>query len=109
MSEVTKERAAFAEWLARQHLRFDSRLTQVVYLPAGAPTDEVRLLEVNTGLYPQPGNPIVPVETTPAVTELPFRVWVADVTPDEWQQIQTSPALLPSGWSLAGNQITRRG
>ena len=108
MSEVTKERAAFAEWLARQHLRFDSRLTQVVYLPKGAPEDEVRLLEVNTGLFPGLENPIVSVETTPAVADLPFRVWVADVTPDEWQQIQTNPALLPAGWSLEDNRITRR-
>jgi hypothetical protein len=108
MSEVTQERAAFAIWLARQHLRFDSRLTQVVYLPTGAPEDEVRLLEVNTGLYPEPGSPIVPVETTPAVTDLPFRVWVADVTPDEWNQIQANPGLLPPGWSLEGRQTIRR-
>ena len=108
MSEMTKERAAFAEWLARQHLRFDSRLTQVVYLPVGAPDDQVRLLEVNTGLYPEPGNPIVPVETTPAVTDLPYRVWVADITPEEWQQIQSNPQLLPKGWGLEGYQITRR-
>ncbi len=108
MSEATKQRAAFAEWLARQHLRFDARLTQVVHLPAGAPEDEVRLLEVNTGLYPAPGNPIVPVETTPAVTDLPFHVWVADVTPDEWNQIQSNPALLPTGWSLEGRQTIRR-
>ncbi len=108
MSEITKQRAAFAEWLARQHLGFDKRLTLVVHLPAGAPNDEVRLLEVNTGLFPEAGNPIVPVETTPTVTELPFRVWVADVTPDEWNQIQTNPALLPTGWSLEGRQTTRR-
>jgi len=108
MSEATKERAAFAEWLARQHLRFDTRLTQIVYLPANAPDDEVRLLEVNTGLFPEPGNPIVSVETTPAVTDLPFRVWVADVTPDEWQQIQINPGMLPAGWSLEGNRITQR-
>ena len=108
MSEVTQERAAFAIWLARQHLRFDSRLTQVVYLPFGAPEDEVRLLEVNTDLYPEPGSPIVPVETTPAVTDLPFRVWVADVTPYEWNQIQANPGLLPPGWSLEGRQTIRR-
>ena len=108
MSEIHRERAAFAEWLARQHLKFDSRLTQVVHLPLGAPDDEVRMLEVNTGLYPEPGNPISPVETTPAVNSLPFRVWVADVTPDEWKQIQTNPSLLPVGWNLQGNSITRR-
>jgi hypothetical protein len=108
MSEATKEKAAFAEWLARQHLRFDSRLTQAIYLPTGAPDDEVRLLEVNTGLFPGPGNPIVSVEATPAVTDLPFRVWVADVTPEEWQQIQTNPGFLPAGWNLEGNRIIRR-
>ena len=108
MSGITRERAAFATWLAGQHLRFDSRLTQVVYLPNAAPDDEVRLLEVNTGLYPEPGKPIVSVETTPAVAGLPFRVCIADVTPEEWQQIQTNPGLLPAGWSLQGNSISRR-
>ncbi len=108
MSEVSQQRAAFAEWLARQHLGFDTRLTEVVYLPAGSPEDQVRLLEVNTGLYPEPGSPIVPIETTPAVTDLPFRVSVVDVTPDEWKQIQTNPGLLPAGWRLEGRQTTRR-
>lgn len=108
MSEATKERSAFAEWLARQHLRFDSRLTQVIHLPAGAPDDEVRLVEVNTGLYPEPGSPIISVETTPAISNLPFRVSVADVTPEEWNRIQTDPQLLPTGWGLEGNQITKR-
>jgi hypothetical protein len=108
MSTATQERAAFAEWLARQHLRFDNRLTQVVYLPTDAPEDEVRLLEVNTGLYPEPGNPVVAIETTPAIIDLPFRVWVADVTPNEWNQIQANPALLPPGWSLEGRRTTRR-
>ncbi len=108
MSEVTQRRAAFAEWLARQHLRFDSRLTEIVYLPAGGPEDQVRLLEVNTGLYVEPGDPIVAIETTPAVTDLPFRVSIADVTPDEWKQIQNNPGLLPAGWSLEGRQTTRR-
>ncbi len=109
MNEKEQERAAFAAWLARQHLKFDSRLTEVIYLPSGAPEDEVRLLEVNTGLYPVPGSPIAPVETTPAVNDLPFRVSVADITPEEWAQIKAKPHLLPNGWALDNNQITRRG
>jgi len=107
-SKVSQQRAAFAEWLAREHLGFDKRLTLAVYLPGGAPEDEVRLLEVNTGLYPEPGNPITPIETTPAVTDLPFRVLVADVTPEEWNQIKTDSGLLPAGWSLEGNRIFQR-
>lgn len=108
MGDIHQERALFAAWLARQHLRFDPRLTQVIYLPSGASDDEVRMLEVNTGLYPGPSDPIAPIETTPAVKDLPFRVWVADVTPDEWKRIQTNPGLLPTGWNLEGNTITRR-
>lgn len=108
MSEVTQRRAAFAEWLGRQHLGFDKRLALVVYLPAGAPEEEVRLLEVNTGLFPQPGTPIVPIETTPAISDLPFRVWVADITPEEWELIQTNAGLLPAGWSLEGSVMIRR-
>jgi hypothetical protein len=108
MSAGLSERAAFAEWLARQHLRYDTRLTEIVYLPTGASEDEVRLLEVNTGLFPEPGNPIVPIETTPAITDLPFRMLVADVTPEEWDRIKTDPSLLPAGWKLEGNHIFRR-
>lgn len=103
-----QERAAFARWLGGQHLRFDKRLTMVVYLPTGAPDDQVRLLEVNTGLYPDPGTPLTPIESTPAVTDLPFRVWVLDVTPDEWTAIQQNPQMLPQGWSLENSTITRR-
>lgn len=108
MSEATQERAAFAEWLARQHLEFDSRLAEVIYLPTGAPEDEVRLLEVNTGLYRNADQAIVAVETTPAIADLPFRVWIADVTSEEWERIQSSPDKLPIGWSLEAKRITRR-
>lgn len=108
MSEAMQERAAFAEWLARQHLGFDSRLTEVVYLPSGSPDNEVRLLEVNTGLYRDADQTIVAVETTPAIADLPFRVWIADVTPDEWAKLQASPDKLPAGWSLDARQIMRR-
>ncbi len=108
MSEATKERAAFATWLARQHLRFDKRLSEVIYLPTGALEDQVRLLEINTGLYPEPSSPVVPIETTPAVADLPFHVWVADVTPDEWTEIQANPGLLPPGWKLEGRLSIKR-
>jgi hypothetical protein len=106
MSE--RERVAFAQWLGHQHLQFDKRLTAVVYLPAGAPPDHVRLLEVNTGLYPQPGTPLNPTESTPAVSDLPFHVWVLDVTPEEWTQIQETPGMLPAGWSLEGKVTIKR-
>ena len=108
MSDKSKERAAFASWLARQHLQFDPRLTQVIYLPTNAPDDEVRLLEINTGLFPGPKDSILAIETTPAMNDLPFRVWVADITPEEWKEIQSGSNLLPQGWELNENVITQR-
>jgi hypothetical protein len=103
-----QERAAFARWLGNQHLRFDKRLSMVIYLPAQAPDDQVRLLEVNTGLYPDPGTPLTPIQATPAVTDLPFRVWVLDVTPEEWTEIQANPQMLPDGWSLQDRMTIQR-
>jgi hypothetical protein len=103
-----KERAAFAQWLGGQHLDFDKRLSMVIYLPADAPEDQVRLLEVNTGLYPDPGTPLEPIESTPAVTDLPFRVLVLDVTPEEWAEIQAKPQMLPDRWSLQDRMTIQR-
>lgn len=108
MSETTREKAAFAEWLGRYHLKIDERLAQAVYLPTGAPADVVRLLEVNLGLFPTPDEPIRAIETIPSKFGLPFRVQIADITPEEWRQIQTNPALLPTGWHLDGYCIVQR-
>lgn len=92
----------FAVWLAKQHLGLDPHLAEVIYLPAGAPDPEVRLLEVNTKLAPDPGNDaIIPLVMTPAVSNLPYRVLAADLTPGQWEQVQKNPALLPNGWVLA--------
>ena len=68
----------------------------------------MRLLEINTGLYPEPGSTVEPIETTPAVSDLPFHVWVANVTPAEWTRIQSNPALLPRDWSLEGRLTIKR-
>ena len=37
----------FARWLAQRHMETDAAIERVVYLPTGAPNNEIRLLEVN--------------------------------------------------------------
>lgn len=99
----------FARWLAARHLASDPAIEKVVYLPTGAPAGEVRLLEVNRLLNPPDPDSVEPLDFTPD-TETPFRVFVADVTGDQWERIQRSPeAMLPDGWALAGNLIFGRG
>ena len=99
--EVDRKKG-FAIWLAKQHLGIDPHIQEVIYLPAGAPAQEVRLLDINTKLYLEPGDDaIVPIDMTPAASGLPYKVTLADITPEQWTRIQQNPGLLPHGWSLS--------
>ncbi|MDB5307597.1 MAG: hypothetical protein JWO38_1799 [Gemmataceae bacterium] len=40
-------RDRIAEWVAKRHMSVDGSIRQVLYLPDGAPDEEIRLLEVN--------------------------------------------------------------
>ena len=88
----------------------DPAIERVVYLPTGAPRDEIRLLEVNRFLNPPDNDLIEPLDFTPEIDGIPFKVFVADVTTDQWERIQReSGTTLPVGWKLEGNQIYPRG
>ena len=100
----------FARWLAQRHMETDAAIERVVYLPTGAPNNEIRLLEVNRFLRPPDNDVIEPLDFTPDIAEVPFRVFVADVTGDQWERIQRDPKLLAHlGWQTEGNQIYTRG
>jgi hypothetical protein len=99
----------FAQWLAQRHLSTDAAIERVVYLPAGAPENEIRLLEINRFLNPSDTESIEPLDFTPEM-ELPYRVFVADITSDQWDRVQREPDdLLPSGWRLDDKQLIVRG
>jgi hypothetical protein len=99
----------FARWLAGRHMSSDLAIEKVVYLPVGAPAGEIRLLEVNRFLNAPEPDAVEPLDFTPD-TDPSFKVFVADVTGDQWERIQRTPeALLPVGWALEGNLILGRG
>ncbi len=105
----TDKKKGFAIWLAKQHLGIDPHIHEVIYLPTDSPAQEIRLIEINTKLYLEPGDDaIVPVNMTPAASGLPYKVTVADITPAQWSRVQRTPGLLPVGWSLAGRVRTGR-
>jgi hypothetical protein len=95
---------SFARWLAHRHLSTDPAIQRVVYLPTGAPNDEIRFLEINRFLQPPDDDVIEPVD----FSGLPFKVFVADVTSDQWERIQQDPCTLPPGWQLYDNRIYSR-
>jgi len=101
---------AFAAWLARRHMTSDAAIERVVYLPDGAPENEIRLLEVNRFLHPAANDEIEPLDFTPDVDGFPFKVLVADVASDQWQRIRDADGTaLPHGWSLVDHRIYCRG
>lgn len=101
--------AEYAEWLARRHMASDLAIERVVYLPAGAPDDEIRLLEVNRLLNAGDLDPLEPLDFSPDAGP-PLRVFVADITRDQWERVQQAPdSLLPPGWDLKGHRVITRG
>lgn len=114
VAQTRPDRAAtaeqFATWLAQRHLSTDAAIDRVIYLPVGAPHNEIRLLEVNRFLnLPDDDRAVEPLDFTPEM-DLPYRVFVADITADQWDCVQREPgALLPAGWRLDEKREIVRG
>jgi hypothetical protein len=103
-----KSRGDVAEWVAKRHLIADSAIQEVMYLPDGAPPDEIRFLERNDRLAGN-GSEAEPIDFGLDIEGVSFRLFVADVTSEQLEEIKQDPSRLPSGWSLEHNRIWRRG
>jgi hypothetical protein len=101
-------RDAVAEWLAERHLIADSGIREVFYLPSGASSNEIRLLEVNDQFAGDESR-VKPIDFGLDVDGAPFQLLVADVTSDQLEQIRKDQSRLPAGWSLEQNRVWRRG
>jgi hypothetical protein len=99
---------SFARWIAVRHLESDPGIQEVVYLPADAPPNEVRLLELNVLLRFPEGDDLEVVDFSPDISGVNFLVAVADVTPTQWDQIKQGQLALPENWKLDGHEIWGR-
>jgi hypothetical protein len=72
-------------------------------LPKNAPPREIRLLEVNRMIsettQPEPIDFGVAIDGAESHT-----LYVLDVTPTQWEAIQSKDMPLPTGWTLDGSQ-----
>jgi hypothetical protein len=104
---ASADRDGVAEWVAKQHRIVDSSIREVWYLPGGAPADEIRLLEVSDRIA-RNGDNAVAIDFGLDVGGANFRLFVADVTSEQLDQLQLDPARLPQGWRMDGGKVWRR-
>ena len=95
---ITKSDAA--NTLARKHSWFDEDLVHVYRIakPDGedGPDEPIKLLEVNVSTVPVG---IVPIYFGPSA-ENPFPTIIVEITPDEYQQLQSRKLSLPDDWQV---------
>jgi hypothetical protein len=95
---------SFVEWIVRHHFAIDKGITKILYLPAGAPEKEVRLLEINElASIPENGT-VEAFDFMPHIEGVDYALVVADVTPKQWDAIMQGKPLLPKGWRLDGHR-----
>ena len=104
------DRDSLAAWLARKHFLADSGIREIWYLPERAPADEIRLLEVSDR---QAGaastNALVDaIDFALDIQGCPYRLFVADVTSDQLEQIRKNRLPLPADWTLDRSTVWRR-
>ncbi len=97
-------RDEFAKWMARQHYAVDKGIVRIVYLPTDAPEMEVRLLEANALANLPEHGPVTAVDFMPDIEGLDYALYVADVTPAQYDSILQGRLAPPSGWNLCGAQ-----
>jgi hypothetical protein len=87
-------------FLAQNNFEVEDGLELVVWLRQGA-GDTIRFIEVNRNGFPT--GRIEAFYFAPS-EDVPFRTYLADITPNEWQQILSGVIPLPEGWSLEGRR-----
>ncbi|HAH43755.1 hypothetical protein [Gimesia sp.] len=94
-------RDSWASWYAQEHLKTDPGIEKIFYLPTNADAREIRFVEINTLSGDRTEDSLEPIDFgIDTGTENAHRLFVLDVTPAQWQQIQSDNLSLPNGWSL---------
>ena len=102
-SAVAFDRDKLARRYASRHLKTDAGVEQIYHLPKDAPLRDIRLLEVNNLI-----SETTPLEAIDFGVDIggaePHVLYVLDVTPEQWNGIESGKIPLPTGWTLDGIQ-----
>lgn len=95
------DRDSMARWYAKEHLKTDPGIIAVYYLPKNAGEREIRFLEINSLLGDRNDNSLEPIDFgIDAGTDTAHKLYVLDITPEQWGRIETQELSLPIRWSL---------
>lgn len=90
--------------LVRSHFEIEEAIDQIVWLRDGD-EQEICLIEVNCNTLPTGSVEVFYFAPSP---DVPFPVRIADVTPQEWEQVQNGQIPLPLDWTLARAKVFQR-
>jgi hypothetical protein len=94
------DRDAMARWYAQEHISIDPGIRTIYYL-TDAPDREVRFIEVNDLIGVRDDDTLEPIDFgVDTGMETEHKLFVLDVTPDQWERMTNSSLSLPQGWSL---------
>lgn len=107
LNSATFPRDSWARHYAKRHLETDAAVDRIYYLPADAPEREIRFLEVNHDIMEMP--PDLPIDFgVDRGGNDEHRLFVLDLTPNQWNLLQEGKISLPTGWTLDGYQLFER-
>lgn len=95
------DRDSMARWYAKEHLKTDPGIVAVYYLPTNAGDREIRFVEVNKLIGNRNDDMLEPIDFgIDTGMETAHKLYVLDVTPEQWDRILTRQLGLPRTWSL---------
>ncbi|WP_153556799.1 hypothetical protein [Roseimaritima sediminicola] len=95
------DRDAMARWYASEHLKTDPGIVAVYYLPTNSGDRVIRFVEVNKLIGDRNDDALEPIDFgVDTGMETAHKLYVLDVTPEQWGRIETQQLGLPGNWSL---------
>lgn len=101
MAIANFNRDSLAHWYAQEHLKTDPGILKVVYLPTNADEREIRFIEINELMAERTSEILEPIDFGVDMdSENAHKLWVLDVTPNQWDRIEAGELTLPESWCL---------
>jgi hypothetical protein len=95
------DRDSMARWYATEHLKTDPAIVAVYYLPTNAEDREIRFVEINRLIADRNDEALEPIDFgVDTGMASAHKLFVLDVTPEQWDRISSRELSLPGNWSL---------
>ena len=95
------DRDSMARWYATEHLKTDPGIEAVYFLPKNADEREIRFVEINNLIGDRNDEVLEAIDFgVDTGMDTAHKLFVLDVTPEQWARIRTQELNLPGNWSL---------